>query len=148
MALCTRSNHTCVGVFHWQSIFIAPWIDGETFSVLQLDSWSIIFNIAGEHTAFDRLPPSKLSWSHPKDLELFYVLWSRFSRVQLFVTLWTIARQAPLLIGFSRQEYWSGFLLLFLLQGIFPNQGSNSCLLCLLYWRAGSLPVSATWKLL
>ena len=24
------------------------------------------------------------------------------------VTLWTIARQAPLSIGFSRQEYWSG----------------------------------------
>ena len=25
-----------------------------------------------------------------------------------FVTLWTIARQAPLSMGFSRQEYWSG----------------------------------------
>ena len=29
------------------------------------------------------------------------------SRVQLFATLWTIARQAPLSMGFSRQEYWS-----------------------------------------
>ena len=28
--------------------------------------------------------------------------------VQLFVTLWTIAHQAPLPMGFSRQEYWSG----------------------------------------
>ena len=34
-----------------------------------------------------------------------------FSRVQLFVTLWTIAYQAPLSMGFSRQEYWSGLLL-------------------------------------
>ena len=25
----------------------------------------------------------------------------------LFVTLWTVARQAPLSMGFSRQEYWS-----------------------------------------
>ena len=33
---------------------------------------------------------------------------SHFSHVQLFVTLWTIARQAPLSVGFSRQEYWSG----------------------------------------
>ena len=33
---------------------------------------------------------------------------SRFSHVQLFATLWTIASQAPLSIGFSRQEYWSG----------------------------------------
>ena len=35
---------------------------------------------------------------------------SCFSHVWLFVTLWTVARQAPLSIGFSRQEYWSGLL--------------------------------------
>ena len=33
---------------------------------------------------------------------------SRFSRVQLFATPWTIALQAPLSMGFSRQEYCSG----------------------------------------
>ena len=33
---------------------------------------------------------------------------SLFSRVQLCVTLWTIAHQALLSMGFSRQEYWSG----------------------------------------
>ena len=33
---------------------------------------------------------------------------SSFSRVQLFVTLWTIARQAPLSMGFFQQEYWNG----------------------------------------
>ena len=31
-----------------------------------------------------------------------------FSRVQLFVTPWTVARQAPLSMGFFRQECWSG----------------------------------------
>ena len=31
-----------------------------------------------------------------------------FSHVQLFVTLWNIACQAPLSMGFFRQEYWSG----------------------------------------
>ena len=30
------------------------------------------------------------------------------SCVQLFVTPWTVALQAPLSMGFSRQEYWSG----------------------------------------
>ena len=30
------------------------------------------------------------------------------SRVQLFVTPWTAAHQAPLSMGFSMQEYWSG----------------------------------------
>ena len=30
------------------------------------------------------------------------------SRVRLFETPWTVAYQAPLSMGFSRQEYWSG----------------------------------------
>ena len=34
---------------------------------------------------------------------------SHLSPVVLFVTLWTIAHQAALSMGFSRQEYWSGF---------------------------------------
>ena len=31
-----------------------------------------------------------------------------FSDVQIFVTPWSVACQAPLSMGFSRQEYWSG----------------------------------------
>ena len=38
----------------------------------------------------------------------FYVLEETLSRVHLFATPWTIARQAPLSTGFSRQEEWSG----------------------------------------
>ena len=33
---------------------------------------------------------------------------SRFGRVRLFAAPWTAARQAPLSMGFSRQEDWSG----------------------------------------
>ena len=43
------------------------------------------------------------------------------SCVHLFATPWTVARQAPLSMGFSRQEYWSG--LPFPIPGDFPNQG-------------------------
>ena len=43
------------------------------------------------------------------------------SRVQLFVTPWTVAHQAPLSMGFSRQEYWSG--LPFPSPGDLPNPG-------------------------
>ena len=43
------------------------------------------------------------------------------SRVRLFVTLWTVAYQAPLSMGFSRQEYWSG--LPFPSPGDLPNPG-------------------------
>ena len=32
------------------------------------------------------------------------------SQVQLFVTPWTIVHQAPLSVGFPRQEYWSRLL--------------------------------------
>ena len=39
---------------------------------------------------------------------LLLLLLSRFSRVRLLATPWTAAYQAPLPMGFSRQEYWSG----------------------------------------
>ena len=39
---------------------------------------------------------------------LLLLLLSHFSCVQLYATLWTIASQAPLSVGFSRHEYWSG----------------------------------------
>ena len=52
---------------------------------------------------------------------------------RVFVTPGTVAHQAPLSMGFSRQEYWSGISFNwhchFLLQGIFPTQGSNTHLL-------------------
>ena len=37
---------------------------------------------------------------------------SHFSGGWLFVTLWPVAHQAPLSMGFSRQEYWNGLLCL------------------------------------
>ena len=43
------------------------------------------------------------------------------SHVRLFATPWTVARQAPLSMGFSRQEYWSG--LPFPSPGDLPNPG-------------------------
>ena len=46
---------------------------------------------------------------------------SCFSHVQLFATPWTIVHQAPLSMGFSRKEYWSG--LPCPLPGDLPNSG-------------------------
>ena len=43
------------------------------------------------------------------------------SHVGLFATPWTVARQAPLSVGFSRQEYWSR--LPFPTSGALPNPG-------------------------
>ena len=59
------------------------------------------------------------------------------SRVQLFMTPWTTALQAPLFMGFSRQDNWNGMP--FPSQGLFPTQGLN---LHLLHWQVDSLPLS------
>ena len=62
------------------------------------------------------------------------------SRVWSFATLWTVVCQAPLSMGFSRQEYWSG--LPFPTPRDLPILGSNPHLLQILNWQAGSLPLS------
>ena len=66
---------------------------------------------------------------------------SCFSRVWLFVTPWTAGLQAPLSTGFSREDTSVGCHAL--LQRIFPTQGSNPCLFCLLHGQAGSVPLVA-----
>ena len=50
---------------------------------------------------------------------------SRFSHVRHFATLWTVACQAPLSMGFSMQEYWSG--LLFPPPGDFSQPQDRTC---------------------
>ena len=53
---------------------------------------------------------------------------SVLSRVWLLETPWTVARQAPLSKGFSRQEHWSGL-------SFSRPRDQTPCLLCLLHWR-------------
>ena len=54
-------------------------------------------------------------------------------------TPWAVAYQAPLSMGFPRQEYWSGLPIL--TPGDFPAQGLDPCLLYLPHWQADSLPL-------
>ena len=65
---------------------------------------------------------------------------SHFSCVRLFVTLWTVARQAPLSMGFSRQEYWSG------LPCPPPEDLPDPGFLVNLHQQAGSLPLAPPGK--
>ena len=59
--------------------------------------------------------------------------------VQIFVTPWTVARQARLSMGFSRQQYWSG--LSFPLSKDFPNPGIKPAgFVCLFVYH------QATWQ--
>ena len=83
-------------------------------------------------TAHSGILAWKIPWTEePGGLQSNVVL-SHLSRVRLFVTLWTVAPQAPLSMGFSRQEYWSGVPFPFpgnSFSRIFPTQNSNPHLL-------------------
>ena len=68
------------------------------------------------------------------------------SYVQLFVILWTRARQAPLSMGFSRQEYWSG--LPCPPPGNLPNPGIKPESLTSPAWAGAFFTTSATWEAL
>ena len=69
---------------------------------------------------------------------------SHFSHIQLFVTLRTLARQAPLSTGFSRQEYWSG--LPWPPPGNCPNPGIKPVSLTSPALAGGFFITSSTWE--
>ena len=69
---------------------------------------------------------------------------SCFSHVWLCVIPWTVACQAPLSMGFSRQEYWSG--LPFPPPGDLPNPGIESTSLVSPALASGFFISSATWE--
>ena len=56
-----------------------------------------------------------------KGIYIYMSEWKSLSYVQLFATPWTIAHPFPFSMGFSRQEYWSGWL--FLSPGDLPDPG-------------------------
>ena len=69
---------------------------------------------------------------------------SCFSRVRLFATLWTVAHEAPLTMGFSRQEYWSG--LPCCPPGDLPNPGIKPMSLASSALAGVFFTTSATWE--
>ena len=70
---------------------------------------------------------------------------NHFSRVQLFATLWTLgAHQAPLSMGFSRQEHWGG--LPCPPPGDLPHPGIESASLMSPALVVGSLPLALPGK--
>ena len=71
---------------------------------------------------------------------------SHFSCVWLFVTLWTVACQAPLSMGFSRQEYWSG--LPYSPPGDLPDPGMETVTPASPALQADSFPTEPPEKLL
>ena len=69
---------------------------------------------------------------------------SHFSCVRFFAALWTVARQAPLSLGFFRQEYWSG--LPCPPPGDLPKPGTEPASLMSPALAGGLSTTSATWE--
>ena len=69
---------------------------------------------------------------------------SHFSHVRLFATLWTVAFQAPLSMGFSRQEYQVGCHAQ--LQGDLPDPGINPVSPMSPALAERFFTISATWE--
>ena len=69
---------------------------------------------------------------------------SHFSHVWLSATPWTVASQAPLSMGFSRQEFCNG--LPWSPPRDLPDPGIQPTFPHFLQWQAGSLPLATTWK--
>ena len=68
---------------------------------------------------------------------------SHFSHVQLFETISTVACQAPLSMGFSSQEYWSG--LPFPTPGDLPDLGIELIFPVYPALAGRFFTISATW---
>ena len=71
------------------------------------------------------------------------VLFQSFRRVWLFATPWTVALQAPLSMGVSRHEYWSG--LPCPPPGDLPNPGIEPASLMSPALAGGFFTISTTW---
>ena len=69
---------------------------------------------------------------------------SHSSCAQLCATLWTVARQTPISMEFSRQDYWGG--LPCPPPGNLPDPGIEAASLCLLHWQACSLSLAPPGK--
>ena len=84
------------------------------------------------------------SWLSPTRPFPGAIVLSHFSRVWLCATLWTAARQAPLSMGFSAQEYWSE--LPCLPPEDLPGLGIKPASLISPALAGGFLTINTTWK--
>ena len=97
------------------------------------------------HWVGDAIQPLDCNYNYTYLCICIYVCAKSLSRVRLFATLWTIALEAPLFMGFSRQEYWDG--LLCPPPREFSQPRIELHLLCLLHWQVdGLFTTSTTWE--
>ena len=104
--------------------------------VVDREAWrAVIHGVAKSRTRLSDW--TEVNW-------ILMCLLSCFSHIWLFATLWTIACQAPLSVGFSSQEYWSG--LPFLSPGDLPDPGIELTFLAALTLAGRFFTTSTPWE--
>ena len=94
---CHTSTWTAMGVCSKPEFYIYRQ------TIPQIRFHSTCFVILSHHINY---LPTNISWA-PIMFQMCECVLSHFSCVWLCATLWTVACQAPLSMGFSRQAYWS-----------------------------------------
>ena len=99
----------------------------------QLRDWTRVSHVAGRFFTIWATREAYIYMLHVKSLQSCLTLWQ-----------WTVAHQAPLSMGFSRQEYWSG--LPCLPPGDLPDPGIEPISLMALALTGRFFTASATWE--
>ena len=89
--------------------------------------------------------PLQLIGRHSTEVKKYVcVVCAALLHSRLFAILWTGARQAPLSMGFSRQEYWSGWP--HPSPGDLPDPGTDPLSLKSPALTSGFFTIGATWE--
>ena len=99
--------------WNWSSNTLGTWCEDST---LWKGPWcweKLRAGGEGGNRGWDGWTASSTQWTWTSKLQEIMkdsedCVLSHFNHVPLCGTLWTVACQAPLSVGFSRQEYWSG----------------------------------------
>ena len=114
----------------------------DTGKTIALTRWTIVGKVMSLH--FNMLSRLVITFLPRSKRLLISWLQSPSAVILDFVTLWTVAHQAPLSRGFSRQEYWTG--LPCPPPGDLSDPGSNPCLFSSPVLVGGFFTTSATWE--
>jgi len=120
-----------------------------TMFLLEMISSSPMFQMPNQNLNVPLFPIAFFSMSHKLSRKYTYAcvlvcVLSHFSHVRLFANLWIVACQAPMSLGFSRQEYWSG--LSFFSPGDLPAPGIKPLIALFPDLVVSFFPTSTIWQ--